>query len=148
VSNGGVGAWSTYRVHLSRFATRLANPIAGHEVRDPMSGFFMMKQDYSRGFNILLDIIMSSPRALRLLEVPYVFSERQHGESKIEPLVHWEYVYLLLDQTAGRVVPVLFLLLQSSAVSGFSSIWPFSLHCSGNLVLTLERARPSSRCQR
>jgi dolichol-phosphate mannosyltransferase len=42
-------------------------------------------------------------------EVPYTFRTRQHGESKLDSLVLWEYLQLLLDKMFGHLVPVRFL---------------------------------------
>jgi len=83
-----------------------------------MSGFFLMRRavilEVSRrlsriGFKILLDIFASSPRPLRYVEIPYTFRPRHAGESKLDTLIAWEYLMLLLDKRFGRVVPVRFL---------------------------------------
>ena len=47
---------------------------------------------------------------LRVVEVPYIFRTRQHGESKLDAMVAWEFGLLLLDKTVGRVLPVRFVL--------------------------------------
>jgi dolichol-phosphate mannosyltransferase len=39
---------------------------------------------------------------LRIVEFPYTFRSRRHGESKLDPLVSLEYVQLLLDKIVGR----------------------------------------------
>lgn len=43
-------------------------------------------------------------------EIPYHFRERQHGESKLDTLIAWEYGMLLADKTVGRFIPVRFAL--------------------------------------
>jgi dolichol-phosphate mannosyltransferase len=63
-----------------------------------------------QGFKILLDLLASSPRPLRLRELPFEFRSRQHGESKLDTLVAWEYVALLADKLVGHVVPLRFAL--------------------------------------
>jgi dolichol-phosphate mannosyltransferase len=73
-----------------------------------------------QGYKILLDIITSSPASLRIREFPYVFRSRQHGESKLDPLVSLEYLLLLLDKMIGRWVPVRFILFM--AVGGLGVI--------------------------
>jgi dolichol-phosphate mannosyltransferase len=117
-AGGGVGDWDSTRVAMSRFATALANRVAGVPVTDPMSGFFMLRREVlldalprlsSIGFKILLDVLASSTRQLRVMEVPYQFRTRQHGESKLDSLVVWEYLLLLLDKSIGRFIPVRFL---------------------------------------
>ncbi|MGB9391803.1 MAG: hypothetical protein WCB70_17715 [Xanthobacteraceae bacterium] len=87
------------RANMSAFATRLSRIICKVEIADPMSGFFMLRREVlegalrrlaGQGFKILLDILASSPRSLRIQELPYNFRERQHGESKLDTLVAWE----------------------------------------------------------
>jgi dolichol-phosphate mannosyltransferase len=58
----------------------------------------------------LLDIFASSPRALRTVELPFVFGSRIKGESKLDTMVAWEYAMLLLDKMVGSYVPVRFLM--------------------------------------
>ena len=48
-----------------------------------------------------------SPRKLKIAELPYSFGVREHGESKLDTLVLWEYIALLIDKTIGRYVPAL-----------------------------------------
>lgn len=114
VDGGGVGDWNTDRQVASLWATRLARNVVGTELSDPMSGFFVISRDAleeaiprlsGTGFKILLDIVASAPRRLRLVELPYVFRSRVAGESKLDLLVSGEYLKLLLDKTVGRFVP-------------------------------------------
>ncbi|ODT91148.1 MAG: dolichol monophosphate mannose synthase [Sphingobium sp. SCN 64-10] len=118
VEGGGMGEWSESRQKMSRFATKLALRLTQTPISDPMSGFMMMRRDaFMRslphlstvGFKILLDIAASAPTPLRVAEVPYTFRTRQFGESKLDSLVLWEYVQLLLDKMVGHLVPVRFL---------------------------------------
>jgi dolichol-phosphate mannosyltransferase len=107
------------RASISRAGTRLARLICRQDVSDPLSGFFMCRREVfedavrnlsGQGFKILLDLLASSPRPLRLRELPYRFRTRQHGESKLDTLVAWEYLALLADKLLGHVVPVRFAL--------------------------------------
>jgi len=118
VEGGGVGDWDSKRVMVSKVATRMATRLTRTPISDPMSGFFMVRRDAflrslpnlsSIGFKILLDIAASAPQPLRVAEVPYTFRTRQHGESKLDSLVLWEYIQLLLDKMVGHVIPVRFL---------------------------------------
>jgi dolichol-phosphate mannosyltransferase len=113
-----MGAYSRKRLMLSQVATRLATRLVRAPMSDPMSGFFMITREAfmgalpdlsSVGFKILLDIAASSPRPLRIAEVPYSFRSRQHGTSKLDSLVIWEYAQLLLDKAFGHVVPARFI---------------------------------------
>jgi dolichol-phosphate mannosyltransferase len=114
VESGGTGDWSERRRLISDVATRLTRLVLRTTVSDPMSGFFMLKREAfngavrrlsSMGYKILLDILVSAQRPLVVAEVPYVFRSRQHGESKLDSAVTWEFLMLLLDKTVGRVVP-------------------------------------------
>ena len=111
---GGTGDWSKARRLISDVATRLTRLVLRTKVSDPMSGFFMLKRDAfdaavrrlsSTGYKILLDILVSAPRPLAVVEVPYVFRSRQHGDSKLDSAVTLEFLMLLLDKTVGRFVP-------------------------------------------
>jgi dolichol-phosphate mannosyltransferase len=84
-----------------------------------MSGFFMLRRSAfdgsvrrlsAVGFKILIDILASAERPLRIKELPYSFRPRVAGESKLDSMVAWEYAVLVADKTVGRYVPVRFLL--------------------------------------
>jgi dolichol-phosphate mannosyltransferase len=107
------------RACVSGVAARLARLVCKTEIADPMSGFFMFRREVfeatvhslsGQGFKILLDLIASSPRPLRVRELPFKFRKRRHGESKLDVLVAWEYGMLLADKLLGHVVPVRFAL--------------------------------------
>jgi dolichol-phosphate mannosyltransferase len=113
--NGSTGEWGEDRLKISRFATALASPIMKTRMSDPMSGLFAVRRDIlleaaprlsTVGYKILLDLVASHPRPLKLAEVGYTFGTRQHGESKLDEMVALEYVELLLDKAIGRFVPV------------------------------------------
>jgi dolichol-phosphate mannosyltransferase len=117
VAGGSTGDWSRHRLLASRLATRFASRLTRTHIADPMSGFFMVRREVflsalprlsSVGFKILLDLAASTPQPIRLAEIPFTFRNRQHGESKLDSLVLWEYVQLLLDKMFGRLVPARF----------------------------------------
>jgi dolichol-phosphate mannosyltransferase len=129
VEGGSVSDWDRRRVAMSRFATYIANWIVGTKLSDPMSGFFMMRRDTflaslprlsSIGFKILLDICSSSDRVLKIIDVPYQFRSRRRGESKLDSMVLWEFLLLLLDKSIGRYIPVRFI---SFALIGSSGVF-------------------------
>jgi len=112
---GSTGEWDESRLKISRLATALASPIMKTRLSDPMSGFFAVRRDVlleaaprlsNVGYKILLDLVASHPRPLKVAEVGYTFGVRQNGESKLDEMVALEYVELLLDKTVGRLVPV------------------------------------------
>ena len=118
-AGGSVGDWQRSRVLISSMAGRLARFVVKTELSDPLSGFFLIERgafaaamrDLSgQGFKILVDIFASSPRPLAFAELPFRFRRRINGESKLDTLVAWEYLTLLLDKLAGHLVPVRFLL--------------------------------------
>ena len=117
MQGGGIGSWKPSRAEMSRFATRLSHMVIKQSLSDPMSGFFAVRRealelavrDLSNiGFKILLDLLASSPRPLRLKETPYTFGSRHAGESKLDSQAMWGYVMLLADKLIGHVVPVRF----------------------------------------
>ncbi|MQS00259.1 polyprenol monophosphomannose synthase, partial [Gluconobacter aidae] len=73
-------------------------------IKDPMSGFFLMRQrDFEElaprltghGFKILFEILMTSPKSLRIKECPMIFRERVHGESKMTPKIIGQFFLAL-----------------------------------------------------
>ncbi len=119
INGGGMGQLSSARQAMSKFATRLSRLIMPFDLTDPMSGFFMAKRQSfaaatpylsGAGYKILLDFVASSPRPLEHMELPYEFRPRLHGESKIDAMVLFEYLVLLLEKTVGRYVPLRFFL--------------------------------------
>ena len=133
-TGGGMGDWCVERQRMSRLATALAHRLTRTDICDPMSGFFMITRAAflrslpglsSVGFKILLDIAASAPTPLTVAAVPYTFRPRQHGESKLDSLVLWEYVQLLLDKAVGRYIPVRFL--SFALVGGFGVLIHFAM---------------------
>ena len=117
VEHGSIGTLNRYRAWLSSLATRMGRSIMRVPITDPMSGFFMLRRETFQssmrhlsniGFKILLDIFASSPRPLRVKEIPFQFRERHAGQSKFDALVGWEYLMLLADKVIGHVIPIRF----------------------------------------
>ena len=118
VDGGGIGDWDASRAKVSSTATKLARLITSADVTDPMSGFFALTRpafytavrDLSgQGYKVLLDICASAERPFKVREVPYQFRTRQAGESKLDALIVWEYLLLLVDKLVGHIVPARFL---------------------------------------
>ena len=124
---GSMGDFSAARVRLSQLGRRLSNSISHCDLSDPMSGFFVLDQRFLAevvhsvsgiGFKILLDLVASSPRPVRVGEVPYRFGERLYGESKLDILVGVEYLQLLLDKLVGDLIPPRFILFGMVGILG------------------------------
>jgi dolichol-phosphate mannosyltransferase len=118
VEGGGMGDWAAERELASRFATWLSGLVLKADLKDPMSGFFMLRRELidevvhdlsAIGFKILLDIFVTAKRPLRFKELPYTFRNRYAGESKLDNVVVWQYIAMLLDKSVGRYVPVRFI---------------------------------------
>jgi dolichol-phosphate mannosyltransferase len=119
IEGGSAEGLNDWRSTVSQVATKIAQRVIKIEVGDPMSGFFMLTRPaFERsvrnlsaiGFKILLDLFASHPGPLKFKELPYQFRERQHGESKLDSMVIWEYLMLLFDKRCGGLVPARFVM--------------------------------------
>jgi dolichol-phosphate mannosyltransferase len=127
---GGMGDFAAARVGMSNFATLLARPLLRTPVSDPMSGFFMLPRAVfdravrrlsAMGFKILLDILASLPEPPRVVELPYEFRSRQHGESKLDAGVLRDYLLLIVDKLIGHILPVRFVLFAGVGAVGIAA---------------------------
>ena len=92
VPGGGISNWSALRRLLSRGAQALGLlllPGTVGRVTDPMSGYFLVRRDVIAGtdldpvgYKILLEVLARGD-IRRVAERPYVFLERERGESKV-----------------------------------------------------------------
>jgi dolichol-phosphate mannosyltransferase len=108
---GGTANWNAIRRLGSWGCTKLAQWMLGVELRDPMSGYFMMRRDdfmkirdrlNARGFKILLEIA-AHMQPCHLREVPYTFGPRARGESKLTNKIIFAYLLQLWRlYTGGR----------------------------------------------
>ena len=126
-SGGSIGEWSATRHRMSLFATWLGNKVTKATVTDPMSGFFVVRRDAflpaarrlsANGYKILLDLLASSPRPLKVVEVPYSFRPRRHGESKVDSMVLMDYAALLLDKSTNGFIPPRFFFFAATGTLG------------------------------
>lgn len=130
VNGGGLGDWKASRRRMSEFATWFSRILIGNSVTDPMSGFFMTHRSVfdasiydlsQQGYKILLDILTSSPRPLKVIELPYVFRDRQAGESKVDTMIIIEYAFLLIEKFTKGVIPPRFVLFASVGLTGLAA---------------------------
>jgi dolichol-phosphate mannosyltransferase len=107
------------RASYSRWSTALAKRLLRVGLSDPMSGFFMLRRTAieelapalsSQGFKILLDLVASARGVLRIAELPYVFRERQHGESKLDARSVLDFFALVLGKLSNNTVSFRFLM--------------------------------------
>ena len=118
VTGGELGDWSARRQGMSRLATRLGRLLIHADLKDPMSGFFLVRSEVIQenvrcltgvGFKILLDIFSAAQRPLRFRELPFSFRQRQAGTSKLDHAVVWEYLLMLIQKLLGPLIPVRFI---------------------------------------
>jgi dolichol-phosphate mannosyltransferase len=81
-----------FRKIISRFINLIINFFFGKNISDPLSGFFIFKKEiyyenkkrlFAKGYKILLDLIYSSNKKLKIKEKEIVFYKRHYGQSKI-----------------------------------------------------------------
>jgi dolichol-phosphate mannosyltransferase len=107
VPGGGIANWPKRRIITSRVAIALAQPLT--RIRDITSGYFLVKRDALEGveldpigFKIGLEVIAKA-RYGRALEVPYVFTDRVAGESKLNQGEIFNYLRQLGRIYRGRL---------------------------------------------
>ena len=115
------------RVKASGFANRIATKVPGVELSDPMSGYIMLPAETLRadahrlsgvGFKILLDILATVERPLKVKEFPMNFAARAEGESKLDQTVIFEFLIGLYDKWLGRIIPTRFALFGTVGAMG------------------------------
>jgi dolichol-phosphate mannosyltransferase len=131
---GSMGDFASARVWLSNMGLKLSRLACRCHVSDPMSGFFLVRRSvfldvahrlHGGGFKILVDILASSERELRVGEVGYRFGQRLYGKSKLDANAELEYLLLITSRfLRGFVSPqfVLFALVGLGGVAVHLSI--------------------------
>ncbi len=126
-SGGGIGEWSKGRYLISKLSTIIAQRTTGTNLTDPMSGFFMLSRTLldrvihrlsGKGFKILLDIFLSSKKPISFVELPYTFRTRQHGVSKLDLKVVYDFLFLISDKTLGKFIPIKFVVFVMMGLAG------------------------------
>ena len=89
VKGGGVHSWPFKRRLMSKVATKFAKKGLGIKTDDPMSGFFAFRRKIIEGlkfdaigYKMLLEILVQT-RDVKVQEIPYTFSDRRFGSSKL-----------------------------------------------------------------
>lgn len=90
IQGGSVRGWPLKRRIISKGATKIAQHGLGVDVKDPMSGFFAFKRTVIEGvkfdaigYKLLLEILVKKGALLRVNEIPYIFTDRRAGSSKL-----------------------------------------------------------------
>jgi len=109
IKGGKIENWNIIRELISKTSKIIAYILLPEtlKVRDPLSGYFLIKKDLLDNFNVsnpfsykvLLDILVKV-NYNKLIEIPYTFKEREHGKSKLGKKVIFSYlkqVFLLFD---------------------------------------------------
>ncbi|MCD0423811.1 glycosyltransferase family 2 protein [Rubrivivax sp. JA1024] len=119
IEGGSADSFNKQRAGISALATQVAQKALKIEVADPMSGFFMIRRDRfeqlapqlsTQGFKILLDVIATARGSLRIVEVPFTFGSRLHGESKLDSMVALDFLGLVLAKFSHDVLSLRFIL--------------------------------------
>ena len=98
VEGGRVIGWPKKRKLLSRGASTLARfGLNVKSVKDPMSGLFALARTLiqnitidTKGYKILLEILVKN-KQVPIIEIPYTFTDRQSGKSKMSYNVIFNY---------------------------------------------------------
>ncbi len=101
VEGGRIEGWGKSRYIVSRGAIILSKPLTN--IKDPMSGYFFIKRDVvsnisfsSIGYKLLLEILTKGSYD-SVIEIPYTFSTRKNGNSKLGKGEYINYLNLLFD---------------------------------------------------
>jgi len=127
IKGGGCQGWSLTRRLISKGAIFIAHLLlpATRKVSDPMSGFFMLKRGVVNdarlnpsGFKILLEILMVGKHR-SVTEVPFIFTTRERGASKLnarQQIDYLKHIYTLMQRTGELVRFIKFCLVGISGV--------------------------------
>ena len=109
VKGGGITNWPAKRIVTSKVACWLARPLTN--VKDITSGYFLVKREALDGveldpigFKIGLEVVAKAHYG-RALEVPYVFTDRIVGESKLNQKEIFNYLKQLRKLYTARLFP-------------------------------------------
>ena len=109
VKGGGITNWPARRIITSKVACWLARPLTN--VKDITSGYLLVKREALEGveldpigFKIGLEVIAKAHYG-RAIEIPYVFTDRIVGESKLNQKEIFNYLKQLRKLYGARVFP-------------------------------------------
>lgn len=107
VKGGGISNWPKRRIITSKVACALARPLTN--VKDITSGFFLVKREALDGveldpigFKIGLEVVAKAHYG-KAIEVPYIFTDRIVGESKMSQKEVFNYLKQLRKLYSARI---------------------------------------------
>lgn len=115
LEDGAAGLSSDTRLKISNTGISLANRMFGLKLTDPLTGFFAMRREVVEsalpnlseiGFKVLLDLITAARPAPKVVEVPFLFRERQHGESKLDNRVMYDFFLFFIEKKIAPIIPL------------------------------------------
>ena len=95
-------------------SARLSLPGVYAELSDYMSGFFALQLDPIlpllravdvNGFKFLYELLAVSRGRLRVVDVPLNFQPRNHGSSKLDLAIFWDFLISILHTYSLRLLP-------------------------------------------
>jgi dolichol-phosphate mannosyltransferase len=109
VAGGGIENWPKRRIITSRVACWLARPLTS--VKDVTSGFFLVRREALDGvqldpigFKIGLEVIAKAHYG-KAVEIPYVFTDRVAGQSKLNEREIFNYLRQLRRLYSAWLLP-------------------------------------------
>lgn len=115
LEDGADGLSSEGRRKLSDSGILLANRAFGLDLTDPLTGFFVIRREAvlealphlsGQGFKILLDLVTAAPKPLRVVELPFRFRARLHGESKLDKRVMYDFFLFFIEKKLRPILPL------------------------------------------
>ncbi len=112
IPGGGIEGWTLKRKIISKGAKLPANLLlsSARKIKDPLSGFFLFKKKVIEGavlrptgYKILLEVLVRG-NVNHVVEVPYIFKERERGRSNLtakEQINYLKHLYRLAWDDGG-----------------------------------------------
>ena len=113
--DGADGLSSDTRVAISNNGIKLSNFIFNLDMTDPLTGFFVVRRDVVQralpelselGFKVMMDLIISAHPRPSVIEVPFKFRKRQHGESKLDNRVMYDFFLFFIEKKISSILPL------------------------------------------
>lgn len=114
-ADGADGLSSRTRHQISSTGVKLANRLFGLKLTDPLTGFFAIRRQTvldalpemsEIGFKVLLDFITAVRPSPKIVEIPFRFRERLHGESKLDRRVLYDFFLFFIEKKIAPIVPL------------------------------------------